>query len=241
MDSAPDAPPRSVADRVAAVRARIDAAARAAGRDPASVTLIAVGKTRDAGALAEAADAGVTDFGENYLQEALEKQDALADRGLVWHFIGALQSNKTRPVAEHFDWVHTVDRAKIARRLDEQRPADRPPLNVCLQVNLDDETRKAGVAPQDAGALLDAVAALPRLRVRGLMAIPAPREDTGAQRAALERLAALAAELAPRADAPLDVLSMGMSDDLDAAVAAGATHVRIGTALFGPRAPKTTE
>ena len=218
------------AARLAAVRARIAAAERAAGRPPGAVTLIAVAKTRSAGEIRAMADAGVRDIGENYLQEALGKQDALADPDLCWHFIGAVQSNKTRILAERFAWVHTVDRLKIARRLSEARPAELPPLNLCVQVNLDAEPTKAGVAPEQAAALVEAVAALPRVRMRGLMAIPAPRMDAAAQREALAGLARLAATLPE-----LDVLSMGMSDDLEAAVAAGATHVRIGTALFGPR------
>jgi pyridoxal phosphate enzyme (YggS family) len=233
----------TAAERVAAVRARIAAAARAAGRDPDEVCLVAIGKTRDAAELRAVAEAGVTDFGENYLQEALEKQAELdawsGARALTWHFVGALQSNKTRPVAEHFDWVHTVDREKIARRLAAQRPRDRGPLQLCLQVNLDAEPTKAGLAPDAVAPLLREIAGLEGLRVRGLMAIPAPREDPAAQRMAFARLAELRDRLAlvvPQA--PLDVLSMGMSGDLEAAIAAGATHVRIGTALFGPRPRK---
>jgi hypothetical protein len=207
------------------------------------VCLVAIGKTRDAAELRAVAEAGVTDFGENYLQEALEKQEALdawaGARALTWHFVGALQSNKTRPVAEHFDWVHTVDREKIARRLAGQRPREKGPLQVCLQVNLDDESTKAGLAPDAVAALLREIAGLEGLRVRGLMAIPAPRAEPAAQQAAFARLAALRDRLAEAVpEAPLDVLSMGMSGDLEAAIAAGATHVRIGTALFGPRPRK---
>jgi pyridoxal phosphate enzyme (YggS family) len=231
------------ADRVAAVRARIAAAARAAGRDPDAVCLVAIGKTRDAAELRAVAEAGVTDFGENYLQEALEKQEALdarpEARALRWHFVGALQSNKTRPVAERFDWVHTVDRERIARRLAGQRPREKGPLQVCLQVNLDEEPTKAGLAPDAVAPLLAEIAGLEGLRVRGLMAIPAPREATAAQQAAFARLAGLRDRLAQGVPAAsLDVLSMGMSGDLEAAIAAGATHVRIGTALFGPRPEK---
>jgi pyridoxal phosphate enzyme (YggS family) len=218
------------AERLATVRARIAAAERAAERPAGSVTLIAVAKTRSAGEIRAMANAGVHDIGENYLQETLGKQDALADPELCWHFIGAVQSNKTRILAERFAWVHTVDRLKIARRLSEARPAELPPLNLCVQVNLDAEPTKAGIAPTEVAELVAAVAELPRVRMRGLMAIPAPRTDAGAQREAFASLARLAATLPE-----LDVLSMGMSDDLEAAVAAGATHVRIGTALFGPR------
>ena len=231
--------PEGIAERLAALRSRIARAERAAARPTGSVTLVAVGKTFGADALRCAADAGIHVFGENYLQEALTKQAALADLDIAWHFIGALQSNKTRAVAEHFDWVHTVDRAKIARRLAEARPPERPPLAVCLQVNVDEEPTKAGVAPTDVTALAREIAGLPGLTLRGLMAIPAPREDAAGQRDAFDRVAALAAETAAALPeefgAAFDVLSMGMSGDLEAAIAAGATHIRIGSALFGPR------
>lgn len=226
----------ALSERLATVRARLRDAEVAAGREPGSVTLIAVAKTRSSAEIRALAAAGVRDFGENYLQEAVIHQDALADLPLVWHFIGAVQSNKTRELAQRFDWVHTVDREKIARRLSEARAAADPPLNLCLQINLDDEDSKAGVRLAQAAALLEAARGLPRVRLRGLMTIPAPRTDPVAQRAALAPMAELARELrelAPELD--LDVLSMGMSDDLEAAVAAGATQVRIGTALFGPR------
>lgn len=222
--------------RLARVQARISAAARESGRDPATIRLIAVAKTRSAEEVRALAAVGVTDFGENYLQEALAKQDALADLALSWHFIGALQSNKTRPVAERFDWVHSVDRLRILERLSQQRPAHVAPLNVCLQVNLDDESGKAGLPPAEVHTVARAALDLPRIRLRGLMALPAPRSGHAAQREPFRRLAGLRCELEatlPAAD--LDVLSMGMSDDLEAAVAEGATHVRIGTALFGPR------
>lgn len=203
-------------------------------RSPTELCLIAVSKAQPAERLGELAEAGQRDFGESYVQEALPKLDALAGRGLVWHFIGPIQSNKTRPIAEHFDWVHSVDRLKIAERLSAQRPEGMPPLNVCLEVNISGETGKGGVAPADLPALAQAVAALPRLRLRGLMAIPAPSHDPVQQRAAFRRLRELLGQL--RADAlDLDVLSMGMSDDLEAAIAEGATHVRVGTALFGVR------
>lgn len=184
------------------------------------------------------AAAGVSDIGENYLQEALEKQAALADLKLTWHFIGALQGNKTRAVAEHFDWVHSVDRLRILRRLAEQRPEGRPPLNVCLQVNVDGESSKAGLVPTAVAEVVEAARAWPNVALRGLMALPAPRSDPASQRDPFRRLAALARELEGRFGVTLDVLSMGMSDDLEAAVAEGATHLRVGTALFGPRPAK---
>lgn len=245
-----DDPRSTVATRLEALRARIAAAEAAAGRPPGSVTLVAVGKTFGADALQAAAEAGARVFGENYLQEALEKQQALASLDLEWHFIGAVQSRKARALAEHFDWVQTVDREKIARRLAEARTADarfaeRGPLQICVQVNLDGEESKAGVTPEAAGALVEAARSMPGLRVRGLMAIPAPRAERADQQAAFERLADLAAEIRqclPSADAEaFDVLSMGMSADLEAAIAAGATHVRIGSALFGPRSARTPE
>lgn len=219
---------------IAKVQARIRAAAEAVGRDPASVTLMAVSKTRPAQAVREAHAVGLDQFGENYLQEALDKQAQLADLPLSWHFIGPIQSNKTRPIAEHFDWVHSVDRLKIAQRLSEQRPANLPPLQVCLQVNISGEASKSGVAPEELAALVDAVMALPRLQLRGLMAIPAPSDDPVQQRipfAALRHALALLQHRHPG----LDTLSMGMSADLEAAIAEGATVVRIGTDIFGPR------
>ncbi|HSG88355.1 MAG TPA: YggS family pyridoxal phosphate-dependent enzyme [Pseudomonadales bacterium] len=235
-DPASQATNAQLQERVAGVRDRIAAAEQAAERQPGSVHLIAVAKTRDAQEVRAVATAGVTDIGENYLQEAVAHQDALQDLPLSWHFIGAVQSNKTRILAERFDWVHTVDRAKIARRLSDARAADAAPLDLCIQINLDGEDSKAGVEPGAAAELVAAIRDLPRVRLRGLMAIPAPRADAAAQRQALERLATLRDELAAaHPDLVLDVLSMGMSDDLEAAVAAGATHVRIGTALFGPR------
>ncbi len=222
--------------RLARVKARISAAARSAGRDPAQIQLIAVAKTRSADEVRALAAAGVGDFGENYLQEALPKQDALTDLPLCWHFIGALQSNKTRQVAERFDWVHSVDRVRTLERLSRQRPENAAPLNVCLQVNLDDEAGKAGLPPAEVMAAAKAALALSGIRLRGLMALPAPRADHEAQREPFRRLAELLAELAAMLPAAnLDVLSMGMSDDLEAAVAEGATHLRIGSALFGPR------
>jgi hypothetical protein len=220
------------------VRERIDAAAHAALRDPQDVLLLAVSKTFGADAVLEAAAAGQRAFGENYLQEALDKIAAVreAQPGLLleWHFIGPIQSNKTRPIAENFDWVHSVEREKIARRLSEQRPAHLPPLNVCLQVNISGEASKSGVAPEEVAALAREVAGMPNLKLRGLMAIPEPEEDIERQRAPLRKMRELFASLQAQGLA-LDTLSMGMSSDLEAAVAEGATIVRIGTAIFGQR------
>ncbi|WP_085587719.1 MULTISPECIES: YggS family pyridoxal phosphate-dependent enzyme [unclassified Pseudomonas] len=221
----------TLADNLSAISARIASAAQAAGREPASVQLLAVSKTKPASAIREIHAAGVCDFGENYLQEALTKQQALGDLPLIWHFIGPIQSNKTKAIAEHFDWVHSVDRLKIAQRLSEQRPAGLAPLNICLQVNVSGEDSKSGCAPADLPALAKAVAALPNLRLRGLMAIPEPTDDRAAQEAAFATLRQLQEGL----DLGLDTLSMGMSHDLEAAIAQGATWVRIGTALFGAR------
>jgi len=222
-----------IAERLAATRLRLRLAERQAGRAQGSAGLIAVGKTWGPDALAQAYAQGQRDFGENYLQEALAKQDELKDLDIVWHFIGPIQSNKTKPLAERFQWVHSVDRLKIAQRLSEQRPADLPPLNVCLQVNVSGEASKSGVAPAELGALARSVAALPRLKLRGLMAIPAPAEDFAAQRMAFRGLREALEGLGLDG---LDTLSMGMSDDLEAAVWEGATWVRVGTAIFGQRA-----
>ena len=219
------------------VRARIATACQRAGRGVEEVTLLAVSKTFGADAVRAAAAAGQRAFGENYIQEGVEKIAALRDLGLMWHCIGPIQSNKTRLVAEHFDWVHTVDRLKIAERLSAQRPADRPPLNVCIQVNIDGGANKSGVAPGEALALARAVAALPQLKLRGLMSIPEIAPDFEAARAVHASAKALFDQL--NADGlGLDTLSMGMSDDLEAAIAAGSTMVRIGTSIFGSRAPK---
>lgn len=226
---------QTIADNIAEVRERIRRAQLQYHRPDNVVTLVAVSKTRNAAQIREAAAAGAADIGESYLQEALDKQRQLTDiPALRWHFIGPVQSNKTRALAEHFDWVHSVDRLKIARRLSEQRPADRPPLDICLQVNISGERGKAGVAPAELPALARAVAALPRLRLRGLMAIPAPGGDFGVQRAAFAALHRLFDELRETLPA-LDTLSMGMSADMEAAIAEGATVVRIGTDIFGAR------
>jgi PLP dependent protein len=224
----------SIADNLQAVRARIDAAARAAGRDAKDIRILAVSKTWPAGRVREAALAGQRAFGENYVQEGVGKIGELAGLGLEWHFIGPLQSNKTSAVAEAFDWVHSVDRLKIAERLSAQRPPGKPPIDVCIQVNVSGEATKSGCAPDETMALARAVAVLPRLRLRGLMAIPEPVDDTVRQRAPFAQLAALAAELRS-AGIPVDTLSMGMSHDIEAAVREGATMVRVGTAIFGER------
>jgi pyridoxal phosphate enzyme (YggS family) len=223
--------------RYQAVRERITQAALQAGRKPASVQLLAVSKTFAADQVREVAASGQRDFGENYVQEGVDKIAALKDvPGLVWHCIGPLQSNKTRPVAEHFDWVHSVDRLKIAQRLSEQRPAGLPPLNICLQVNIDGGPTKAGVSPSEALSLAQAVSALPSVVLRGLMTIPDPVEGFDAQVAVHLQAKHLFDELQAALALPqFDTLSMGMSADLEAAVKAGSTLVRVGTAVFGAR------
>ncbi|HSH56735.1 MAG TPA: YggS family pyridoxal phosphate-dependent enzyme [Halomonas sp.] len=226
-----------VSESLAAARQRLADALKATGRPVADARLLAVSKTKPAAMIREAWHLGQRDFGENYVQEALDKQDELADlEGIVWHFIGPLQSNKTREVAEHFSWVHSVDRMKIARRLNDQRPTALEPLNVCLQVNISAEASKSGASLDELPTLAEAVLGMPQLRLRGLMAIPAPAKGLDAQRAPLARLRAALEELRERfPEAPLDTLSMGMSDDLEAAVMEGATLVRLGTAIFGAR------
>ncbi|RJG00134.1 YggS family pyridoxal phosphate-dependent enzyme [Noviherbaspirillum saxi] len=228
----------SISRNLQAVNERIAAMARAVSRHADEVRLLAVSKTFGADAVIEAADAGQHAFGENYLQEALDKMDAVKAKRpellLEWHFIGPIQSNKTRPIAEHFDWVHSVDREKIAQRLSDQRPAHLPPLNICLQVNISGEATKSGVSPSDLVDIAQRIAALPRLRLRGLMAIPEPAADSHAQREPHRQLRILRDSLRARG-MDLDTLSMGMSSDLDAAIAEGATIVRIGTAIFGQR------
>jgi pyridoxal phosphate enzyme (YggS family) len=224
----------TISDNLQAVRDRIARAARACGRRPDEIALLAVSKTFPPAAIEAALAAGQRAFGENYVQEALDKIAALAGRGIEWHFIGPIQSNKTRPLAVHFDWVHGVEREKIALRLNEARPDGLPPLNVCIQVNVSGEGSKSGVAPGAEAALAAAIARLPRLRLRGLMAIPEPTADAALRRRRFARLRALRDALA-RAGCALDTLSMGMSDDLEDAIAEGATLVRVGTAIFGPR------
>lgn len=225
----------TIAARLQAVGQRIEAAARAAGRAPESVALVAVSKTFPASAVAEAHAAGQRAFGENYLQEALGKIQALSGiDGLEWHFIGPIQSNKTRAIAENFSWVHGVDRQKVAERLAQARPSGMPPLQVCLQVNVSGEASKSGVAPGEAPALAESVSRLPGLRLRGLMAIPEPTDDVELQRQRFRAVRELRDEIVRRGIA-LDTLSMGMSADLEAAIAEGSTLVRIGTAIFGAR------
>jgi pyridoxal phosphate enzyme (YggS family) len=226
--------PQNPAGRLALVRDRIALAARAACRDPADITLIGVAKSQSRERILAALDAGLTDLGENYVQEASEHAALLAGRAVRRHFIGALQSNKTRPVAESFDWVHTVDRLKIAERLSAQRPDALPPLAVCLQVRLGDEETKSGVSPGELPALAAGVAVLPRLALRGLMALPPEETDVARQRHWFRELRRLLEQL-NAAGHRLDALSMGMSGDFEAAIAEGATHVRIGTAVFGER------
>jgi len=221
----------TIAENISTLAERIRSAAQAVQRDPASVGLLAVSKTKPASDLREAYDAGLRDFGENYLQEALGKQAELSDLPLIWHFIGPIQSNKTRAIAEHFAWVHSVDRLKIAQRLSEQRPPELPPLNICIQVNVSGEASKSGCSPEDLPALAQAISMLPNLKLRGLMAIPEPTDDRDEQNASFAAVSTLQAQLG----LPLDTLSMGMSHDLEAAIAQGATWVRIGTALFGAR------
>ena len=223
-----------IAVNLQAVRARIEHAAQAAGRRPDDIALIAVSKTFPAEHIKQAHAAGQRAFGENYALEAVEKITKLGNLPLEWHFIGPIQSNKTSAVATHFQWVHSVAREKIAQRLDAARPGGLPPLNVCIQVNVSGEAAKSGVAPGEELKLAEAIARLPRLKLRGLMAVPEPTSDAALQRRRFARLRELKEQLAARGHA-LDVLSMGMSDDLEAAIAEGATMVRVGTAIFGQR------
>ncbi len=224
----------TVPEALQAVRARIEAAALAAGRDPAAVRLVAVSKTFAPPALRAAWAAGQRAFGENYVQEALAKMQSLHDLAIDWHFIGPIQSNKTRLIAEHFAWVHSVDRLRIAQRLSESRPAALPPLQVCLQVNLEREESKSGASAEEIEALARAVAGLPGLALRGLMSIPRPTSDPAQQRAQFRAVRELRDRLGA-AGLALDTLSMGMSEDLEAAIAEGATLVRVGRAIFGER------
>ena len=225
----------NIAQHIEQVHRRISEAARACGRDPATIQLLAVSKTRPVEDILQAAQAGLSRFGESYVREALDKISALRARGFEWHFIGAIQSNKTRDIAANFHWVHGIERLKIARRLSEQRPASLPPLNVCLQVNLSGEAAKSGAPPNEVGRLAHEMAGLPRLRLRGLMTLPAKTGDFASQREPFRALRELADTLRAQG-LPLDTLSMGMSGDLEAAIAEGATLVRVGTDIFGPRA-----
>jgi pyridoxal phosphate enzyme (YggS family) len=224
----------SIALNLQAVRRRIEAATRAAGRPAQSVLLVAVSKSFSAAAVREAASAGQRDFGENYLQEALAKIGALDSLGLTWHYIGAIQSNKTRAIAEHFDWVHTIGRGKIAERLSQARGAGRPELQACIQVNVSGEASKSGVAPDEVAGLAREVVRVARLKLRGLMTVPEPASDERLQRARFAQLRELR-ERMNREGFGMDTLSMGMSADLEAAIAEGATMVRVGTAIFGER------
>jgi len=226
----------TIATSLQAVHERIARAAQAAGRPASGIALIAVGKTFPAEKIAEACEAGQRAFGENYVQEAVTKITQLSHLPLEWHFIGPVQSNKTRIIAKHFEWVHSIEREKIAVRLSEARPANLPPLNVCIQINVSGEGSKSGIIPGGELALARAIIALPRLRLRGLMAVPEPTSDIGLQRRRFALLRGIRDQLVA-AGIPLDTLSMGMSDDLEAAIAEGATMVRVGTAIFGLRKP----
>lgn len=230
----------TIENRLQAVKFRIEQAARHAGRDPRDIVLVAISKSFPTDDIRAAHAVGQRHFGESYAQEAIAKMDMLADLDLVWHFVGPLQSNKTRSIAERFAWVHSVDRLKIAERLSAQRPESLPPLAVCVQVNVSGETTKRGAPPDEVVSLAHSVARLPRLSLRGLMAIPEPTADIELQRARFASLASMNARL--RADGlDLDTLSMGMSDDLEAAIEAGSTLVRVGTAIFGARPQSATD
>lgn len=224
----------SISTNLQAVRERVEAAARAVGRTPGEVAVLAVSKTWPVASILEAARAGQRAFGENYVQEGVAKIEALRDSDLEWHFVGPLQSNKSRAVAMHFDWVHSVDRGKLAERLSAQRDAALAPLNVCIQVNVSGEASKSGVAPDEVVPLAETIAALPRLRLRGLMCIPEPDGDSQVLHGRFRTLRLLLEELNARGFS-LDTLSMGMSEDLEVAVAEGSTLVRVGTAIFGAR------
>jgi hypothetical protein len=225
-----------LAMRVAAIRARMSAAAASVGRDVRSITLLAVSKGQDVGLVRAALALGLTEFGENYVEEALDKITALEGSGARWHFIGRLQGNKTRPVAMHFDWVHGIDRLRIAQRLSDQRPFDAPALNVCVQVHIAEDPAKGGVPPGELLPLLQSISQLPRIALRGLMCMLPYGMEHADQRDAFARMAALLHK-ARDAGLPLDTLSMGMSADFEAAILEGATIVRVGTALFGDRMP----
>ena len=224
----------TISANLQAVLARIGEAARRCGRQPEEISLLAVSKTWPGSYVQEAARAGQKAFGENYVQEGVDKVHETALSDLEWHFIGPLQSNKTRPVAEAFQWVHSVDRFKIAERLSQQRPAHLPPLQICLQVNISNEDSKSGVPEEDVASLAQQIARLPHLKLRGLMTIPAPASEFAQQRVPFRRLRELYEQL-NRSGFALDTLSMGMSNDIEAAIAEGSTLVRVGTAIFGER------
>jgi len=229
-------PSRNIAHQLASVQQKVQLASTNANRSHDSVKLLAVSKTQAASTIRAAFNAGQTAFGENYLQEARSKQSELDDLAIEWHFIGPVQSNKTREIAEHFNWVHSVDRLKIAQRLSQQRPAHLAPLNICLQINIDNETAKAGADISQLDALAEQMNTLPQLCLRGLMAIPAPRHNTNEQHAVFDRVSRLQQQLmANNPSLELDTLSIGMSSDMEAAILAGSTIVRIGTAIFGSR------
>jgi pyridoxal phosphate enzyme (YggS family) len=225
---------QAIAANLKQVQKRISAAEQEFSREAGSVLLLAVSKTKPSEDLLAAYHAGQRAFGENYLQEAIDKMEQLADLDIEWHFIGPIQSNKTRPIAEHFDWVHSVDRHKIAQRLNDQRPEHLPPLNICIQVNTSGESSKSGCTPEEARALVEKISSLPRLRLRGFMTIPAAIEDPRQQRVPFHQLGQLRDQL-NQSGFSLDTLSMGMSGDMEAAIAEGATIVRIGTDIFGAR------
>ena len=227
----------TIETNITAVQRRLQQAAGDAGRNPADIQLLAVTKTRNSAQISRAMDAGVSCFGENYLQEAMDKIEQLGDKRLEWHFIGPLQSNKTRQAAENFAWVHAVDRLKIAQRLSAQRPDNRPALNICLQINIDNELSKSGFNQEQAMEVAATIAQLPNLKLRGLMAIPRPRPTYMEQRQPFAQLRALMQQINSELDnsQKLDTLSMGMSADLEAAIAEGATLIRVGTDIFGAR------
>ncbi|MFT5116690.1 MAG: pyridoxal phosphate enzyme (YggS family) [Kiritimatiellia bacterium] len=222
--------------RLSSIQQKIAAVVKLHKRSAAEVQLLAVSKTQSPSRMLEAYHAGQRAFGENYLQEARDKQEVLKELDIEWHFIGPIQSNKTREIAEHFQWVHSVDRLKIAKRLSQQRPVQLPPLNICLQVNIDDEPTKAGVSLAELPPLMNSINALPQIHLRGLMAIPAKRDSIRQQQAVFSKIAnALKHLTLSNPSLTLDTLSMGMSADMEAAIAAGATIVRVGSAIFGPR------
>ncbi|WP_271272705.1 YggS family pyridoxal phosphate-dependent enzyme [Aliamphritea hakodatensis] len=226
----------NITDNLNTVRRQIQQSAENARREPSEICLLAVSKTRPPEDLRQAYEAGQRDFGENYLQESLEKIEQLQDLDICWHFIGPIQSNKTRPVSESFSWVHSVDRLKIAQRLSSQRPEHMPPLNICLQVNISGEDSKSGILPEDVVSLAGQILQLPNIRLRGLMAIPSPCEDPNQQALPFQKMAQLLADIrAANPEAQLDTLSMGMTGDMTAAISEGSTMVRIGTAIFGAR------
>lgn len=227
----------SIAENLIQIRQQIKSAAEKTEREPSQVTLLAVSKTRPADDLRQAYSVGQRDFGENYLQESLEKIATLQDLDICWHFIGPLQSNKTKAVAENFDWMHTVDRLKIAQRLSDQRPTNLPPLNICVQVNISQEQSKSGILPAELPELMDKIVELPNICVRGLMAIPQATDNKEEQQQAFAAMKTLLSQL-QKTHPDMDTLSMGMSGDMDTAIAEGSTIVRIGTAIFGARPKK---